>query len=132
MFHVELLANATTRRKSEVTIAETLKKRGYYTAHIGKWHLGRDNGMAPHDQGFDDSLLMTSGLYLPEDDPGVVNAKLSFDPIDRFLWAGLGFAASYNSGDADPSQSNFLSNRRSRISSERQLCLIPACRQPNR
>ena len=87
---------------SEVTVAEVLKEQGYYTAHIGKWHLGRENGMAPHDQGFDDSLLMTSGLYLPEDDPGVVNAKLSFDPIDQFLWAGLGYAASYNSGDADP------------------------------
>ena len=86
---------------SEVTIAETLKAQGYYTAHIGKWHLGRENGMAPHDQGFDDSLLMQSGLYLPEDDPNVVNAKLSFDPIDRFLWAGMGFSATYNSGDAE-------------------------------
>ena len=86
---------------SEVTIAETLKAAGYYTAHIGKWHLGRANGMAPHEQGFDDSLLMQSGLYLPEDDPNVVNAKLSFDPIDRFLWAGMGFSGSYNSGDAD-------------------------------
>ena len=26
-------------------------------------------GMAPHQQGFDDSLLMQNGLYLPEDDP---------------------------------------------------------------
>lgn len=86
---------------SEVTIAETLKTRGYYTAHIGKWHLGRENGMAPHQQGFDDSLLMTSGLYLPEDDPNVVNAKLPFDPIDKFLWAGMAYAASFNSGDAD-------------------------------
>jgi uncharacterized sulfatase len=86
---------------SEVTIAETLKARGYYTTHIGKWHLGRENGMAPHQQGFDDSLLMQSGLYLPEDDPNVVNAKLSFDAIDKFLWAGMGFSATYNSGDAD-------------------------------
>ena len=86
---------------SEVTIAETLKAQGYYTAHIGKWHLGRENGMAPHEQGFDDSLLMQSGLYLPEDDPDVVNAKLQFDPIDRFLWAGLAYSASYNAGDAD-------------------------------
>jgi uncharacterized sulfatase len=86
---------------SEVTIAETLKAKGYYTAHIGKWHLGRENGMAPHEQGFDDSLLMQSGLYLPENDPNVVNAKLSFDAIDQFLWAGMGFSATYNSGDAD-------------------------------
>ena len=86
---------------SEFTIAELLKDKGYYTAHIGKWHLGRANGMAPHQQGFDDSLLMASGLYLPEDDPDVVNAKLSFDPIDQFLWARLNFANSFNSGDQD-------------------------------
>jgi arylsulfatase A-like enzyme len=80
----------------EVTIAEVLKERGYYTAHIGKWHLGRTNGMDPNSQGFDDSLLMQSFLYLPKDDPRVVNAKLDFDPIDRFLWAKSGFSGSFN------------------------------------
>jgi arylsulfatase A-like enzyme len=81
---------------SEVTIAEVLRDKGYYTAHIGKWHLGRSEGFAPIDQGFDDSLLMASGLYLPEADANVVNAKLDFDPIDRFLWARLNYAASFN------------------------------------
>jgi uncharacterized sulfatase len=85
----------------EVTIAEVLQGQGYATFHIGKWHLGRQNGMAPHEQGFDQSLLMASALYLPEDDPNVVNAKLDFDPIDQFLWARLGFANSFNSGDQD-------------------------------
>ncbi|MDG2080026.1 MAG: sulfatase [Pseudomonadales bacterium] len=81
---------------SEITIAEILKERGYHTAHIGKWHLGRSVGMTPNDQGFDESLFMTSGLFLPEDDPNVVNAKLAFDPIDKFLWARLTYAASFN------------------------------------
>ncbi|MFT5133250.1 MAG: arylsulfatase A-like enzyme [Gammaproteobacteria bacterium] len=85
---------------SEVTIAELLKDQGYYTAHIGKWHLGHENGSAPQDQGFDQSLLMHSGLYAEENDPEVVNSKLSFDPIDRFLWAGMKYAASYNGGAA--------------------------------
>ena len=85
----------------EVTLAEALKSRGYHTAHIGKWHLGRTHGMAAHEQGFDESLLMASGLYLPEDHPDVVNAKLDFDPIDQFLWSALTFANSYNSGDTD-------------------------------
>jgi len=86
---------------AEVTVAESLKEQGYYTAHIGKWHLGRGNGMVPTDQGFDDSLLMASALYLPENDVNVVNAKLDFDPIDKFLWARLNYAASFNSGDQD-------------------------------
>jgi arylsulfatase A-like enzyme len=85
---------------SELTIAELLKRADYHTVHIGKWHLGGANGMAPHDQGFDESLLMASGLYLPEDDPGVVNSKQDFDPIDVFLWSALKFAASFNGSDA--------------------------------
>lgn len=85
----------------EVTVAELLKQKGYQTAHIGKWHLGRGPGFAPTDQGFDDSLLMASGLFLPEDDPNVVNAKLPFDPIDQFLWARMTYAASFNTGDED-------------------------------
>lgn len=85
---------------SEITLAELLAGQGYHTVHIGKWHLGRSGGMAPHDQGFQESLLMASGLYLPEDHPDVVNSKQDFDPIDRFLWAAMQFAASFNGGSA--------------------------------
>ena len=83
----------------EITIAEVLQDAGYHTVHIGKWHLGRSGGSSPTAQGFDESLLMASGLFLPEDDPGVVNAKLDFDPIDKFLWARMQYAAAYNNGD---------------------------------
>ena len=37
----------------EVTIAEVLKKVGYNTAHIGKWHQGDIEQAYPHNQGFD-------------------------------------------------------------------------------
>lgn len=36
----------------ELTLAEALGDAGYATAHIGKWHLGRE-GHRPSDQGFD-------------------------------------------------------------------------------
>ncbi len=37
---------------SEITLAEKLHSAGYYTAHVGKWHLGRA-GAYPQTQGFD-------------------------------------------------------------------------------
>ena len=84
---------------SEITIAEVLKPRGYYSAHIGKWHLGSLEGMRPEDQGFDDSLNMAGTLYLPENDPEVVNAKQENEGIDRMVWATARYAARFNSGE---------------------------------
>jgi arylsulfatase A-like enzyme len=45
----------------EVTIAELLKAAGYRTGIFGKWHLGDTFPMRPQDQGFDESLIHTSG-----------------------------------------------------------------------
>lgn len=44
--------NADHLALNEITIAESLKKAGYVTAHIGKWHLG-GRGYMPEEQGFD-------------------------------------------------------------------------------
>lgn len=39
--------------ESEITIAELLKQKGYYTAAIGKWHLGSLPQYLPLNNGFD-------------------------------------------------------------------------------
>lgn len=83
----------------EVTLAEVLKAGGYHTVHIGKWHLGSSDRFHPNSQGFDESLNLDGMLHLPEDHPDVVNARVDFDPIDRFLWASAHFVTSYNNGE---------------------------------
>jgi arylsulfatase A-like enzyme len=84
----------------QIMLPEVLKPKGYHTIHIGKWHLGEAEPLRPTSQGFDESLGMRSGgdLFMAEDDPQVVNAKLPWDPIDRFLWANLPHAVYWGNG----------------------------------
>ena len=39
--------------KDEVLLQEVLKRRGYRTGIVGKWHLGGTTGYLPNDRGFD-------------------------------------------------------------------------------
>ncbi|MCH7817465.1 MAG: sulfatase-like hydrolase/transferase [Proteobacteria bacterium] len=95
-------ASALGLPAEELTLPELLKQKGYHSMALGKWHLGTTAGSIPNDQGFDEFLGFLGGaqLYLDEDDPNVVNSKQEFDPIDRFLWANLGFNVRFNQGDA--------------------------------
>ncbi len=83
--------------ESEITIAEVLHNAGYYTAHIGKWHLGDSRG--PQKQGFDDSLYMSGIAYLPPDSPDVVNAKREDDTIESMVWATATYKNQFNNGE---------------------------------
>jgi len=84
--------------RSEIFIAALLKARGYHTLHFGKWHLGAAKGTRPEERGFDESLgfMAGGGMYLPQNDPDVVNAKQPWDPIDRVLWSLLPYQVQFN------------------------------------
>lgn len=86
--------------QAEITIADLLKQGGYHTMQIGKWHLGEAKALQPNGQGFDESLgfLAGGGMFMPPESPDVVNAKLPWDPIDRFLWPNLPYAVQWNGG----------------------------------
>ncbi len=105
IFHEERVADVPPLETlglppEEITIAEHLRGAGYRTLHIGKWHLGEAPDLRPEAQGFDESLgfMAGAGMFMPRNDPDVVNAYLPFDPIDRFLWANLPYAVEYNGG----------------------------------
>jgi len=53
-----LVTNASAGKAAlpadQLTLAEVLRGEGYRTGLVGKWHLGRDPGTLPRDQGFDE------------------------------------------------------------------------------
>ena len=85
---------------SELSMARLMKTAGYRTLHLGKWHLGEDPRFQPNAHGFDESLHMLAGggMFLPENDPKVVNAKIDTDPIDKFIWAAHPWGLGFNGG----------------------------------
>jgi len=69
----------------EVTIAESLKKNGYKTMFIGKWHLGGEK-FYPEQQGFDGNIgghhkgSPPGGYYAPYKNP-----KMTSGPDGEYL-----------------------------------------------
>ncbi len=58
-------------KKETPTIAEAMKKAGYKTVQLGKWHLGDKEESFPINHGFDEMYHMTpyyAGVYAYEDE----------------------------------------------------------------
>lgn len=57
--------------ESETTLATALKKVGYHTVCLGKWHLGYAQQYHPNKRGFDDFIGLLSGhrSYFPTKKP---------------------------------------------------------------
>lgn len=74
----------------EVTLAEQLKKAGYTTQAVGKWHLGAAPSTQPQNVGFDDyyGILTSSDDYTAWREPWR-NPDLVNDPARR-AWASEG------------------------------------------
>lgn len=75
---------------SEITIADVLKKQGYQTGIIGKWHLGWSKEKRPSAFGFDEQygFFTSHSLYIPEETDGFVDQKIENDWTDPYIWSG--------------------------------------------
>jgi len=67
--HQHVLFPHSTRglNPTEITIAELLRKQGYATACVGKWHLGHQKKFLPTSQGFDYyyGIPFSNDMWLP-------------------------------------------------------------------
>ena len=83
--HVFLHDSHDGMAQSEITIAEQLKRAGYHTGMVGKWHLGHLDRYMPWNQGFDEFY----GVPFSNDMANFFfyeNQDILHEPIDqRFL-----------------------------------------------
>jgi len=71
--------------QDEVTLAEALKAKGYATACVGKWHLGRPAEHLPARHGFDEYFGMPfSNDMQPK--PGTAKGRERFFEEDNEYW----------------------------------------------
>jgi arylsulfatase A-like enzyme len=75
---------------TEITLPELLKKEGYRTAMVGKWHLGSHKQNTPCNFGFDYQygFYASHSLYAEEDKPGIINQRIKNDFSDKYIWKG--------------------------------------------
>lgn len=62
----------------EVTIADALRKQGYRTGLVGKWHLGSNDDYYPTNRGYDKFVGILTGAtsYIDAKAPGVHNLNV--------------------------------------------------------
>lgn len=75
-----------------VTLAGVLKKLGYVTQGVGKWHMGENEGSQPQNVGFDDyyGFLSVSDMYTEWRDQ-YFNPEIALSPGRFELMKKLGF-----------------------------------------
>jgi arylsulfatase A len=91
----------------EITIGDALKKKGYATLCIGKWHLGHLPPYRPTRHGFDHyyGLLYSNDmqpLSLYRDDEEIENPVHQATLTERYTEEALRFIKAHERGDSSP------------------------------
>ncbi len=77
--------------RSEITLAEAMKKQGYATGMVGKWHLGGVEGSRPTERGFNEYFGFLEGAhsFLPPTDPAIIADPRPMVPFQRAIMRGI-------------------------------------------
>ncbi|MBL8957399.1 MAG: sulfatase-like hydrolase/transferase, partial [Myxococcaceae bacterium] len=98
----------------ELTLADLLKRHGYATGVVGKWHLGAGHDFQPRQRGFDEHYGVYEAYTLYADPPDrgdVVNVKHG-DFSERFIWGkGRSGTAAVRRDDVVVEEPGYLTTR---------------------
>ena len=98
---------------TEITLAELLKKAGYQTGIIGKWHLGYHEQNIPNSLGFDYHYGFYEAFTLYDDpkDLGIINQEHTDFSNDHIWGKGRSGTAAIRRNNKVISEKDFLTNK---------------------
>ncbi len=77
-----------------ITVGEMLKRSGYATGYVGKWHLGKEPEYHPTNQGFDDFMGFLEGGNSPKNPTLEIEGKTAKREgwlVDMLTEAAMGY-----------------------------------------
>ena len=94
------------------TIGDYLKKMGYQTSVIGKWHMGTHPKFRPESYGFDYHYGITgaASLYAPIGKENIVESKHTWDFADFITWQVSKYYTFENGKNSIPKKSEYLTD----------------------
>ena len=94
------------------TIGDYLKKIGYQTSVIGKWHMGTHPKFRPENYGFDYHYGITgaASLYAPIGKENIVESKHTWDFADFITWQVSKYYTFENGKNSIPKKSEYLTD----------------------
>ena len=94
------------------TIGDYLKKMGYQTSVIGKWHMGTHPKFSPKNYGFDYHYGITgaASLYAPIGKENIVDSKHTWDFADFITWQVSQYYTLENGKNSIPKKSEYLTD----------------------